>query len=138
MDILFIEDDRQYADDFIKIVSVLQPEWKIKWASGVSEAIKDFENYATFNIIILDIMMPAEKPPFTLEEMKQSDKGLDSGLILLDKIKQLQNNDVKIIVVSARKDLPKEITEKIDVSLYFNKPIQTTEIVNNIQTLFSK
>ena len=81
------------------------------------------------------MMMPIGEY-FSKTEEKKADKGINTGLILVEKIRNQFKSNIPIIIITARIDLDKELLHRYNVNHVLNKPIRSTAIIEVIDNLF--
>jgi CheY-like chemotaxis protein len=99
--VLVIEDDVECAEAY---QALLEPNYEITLAHDGSRALDLLESGTKFDLVILDIMMPAG------ERIQTKDVGLTTGLELLKEIRG-KKNDIAVIIISVVWD--QEVTSRM-------------------------
>ena len=121
---LLIDDDKRRTQPLFEYLTNVK-NWQVDWATTASEAIGILrKGYKPFDVIILDIMMPED------EEVSgpETEDGLSTGLILLEKINKIRKEPTKVLLLSARSDLQKWVDNGA-ADYYLKKPQFSENIV---------
>jgi DNA-binding response OmpR family regulator len=122
-------------DDDVKITRPLVMDLKatygfdVVWLDTAYDVFKTLKG-STFNAVILDIMMPVPED-WSFDEQRRSEKGLSTGLIIHEKIRNEYPN-LPIIIYSAKK-----VSIKDHLTKFLSKPEFPEIIVENLEKLMS-
>ncbi len=134
MRILIIDDDLN-TNFYLKQFLVEIKEWEVILESSPKEGLKLIQSAGNqLDAIILDVMMP----PDDSINIEASNQGRRTGLLLLEKITELTQSKIPVILLTARQALEEELDElglNKQVAAYLRKPTSTTEIVNRIEQI---
>jgi CheY-like chemotaxis protein len=104
--ILFIDDDRFYADRWIER---LRSRYEVQHFTDADAAIAFIRTSSGVRGIVLDVMMPV--PESATDE--ETSRGYDTGLWLLEQIGQwVADNEVPVIVLTNRD--PEHVVERVN------------------------
>ncbi|MCG8608431.1 response regulator [bacterium] len=132
--VLFIEDDVRRNQPLVNYLEKFEG-WEVLWAKTPAAAIRYLRNRKhDIKAIILDIMMP---PDSTVDAAK-SDKGLFTGMLLLEPLKQHKKPSTPIVILSARPDLEEHLKDEPEVKEYLKKPQRPDVIVQVIEDILKE
>jgi len=108
--------------------------YAVKFVISVKEALEEFRIHKdNYGIIILDIMMP--KGEFTPEE---THKGRTTGLVLLEKLREI-SKDIPIIILTVLRDPSvMEKARKLGANEYLLKPQLPSRLIEVIERFIQK
>ncbi len=129
MRILLIDDEIRKAQALIDYFREVC-DWNTEIASGPDRALELLKGGRAYDLIILDVMMD----PGTVVRRELSDRGRDTGLILLDLIAELTGREVLIVLYTARTDLD-YLKSDGQVAGYIQKPRTVRELAREIEDL---
>ena len=104
MEILFVDDEPYFAG---KYVDELRKSHSIHFLNRASEVIPFLEENTSVDCVVLDIMMPGGG----LHAAGDSALGLDTGLLLLEEMRNLGRWPFPVVILTNRK--PKAILAEI-------------------------
>lgn len=132
MKILLIDEDRMRGEQLQFILEHLY-KWKIFRAESPSDGIRLLKRQSKeIDIILLDIMMPADEAV----DVNDSNLGMDTGLLVLEKIRKELKLEIPIMLYTARRDLGYLKDENL-ISDYAVKPISIEELSQKIKDVCS-
>lgn len=128
--ILFIDDDYKRMGSFEEMLNI--EGYAVKFITSAKEVLEEFRLHKdNYGVIILDIMMP--KGEFTREE---TNYGRTTGLVLLEKLRQI-SKDIPIIVLTVLRDPSvMEKARKLGVNEYLLKPQLPSKLIEVVEKLY--
>lgn len=129
MKILFIEDDRMWADGLIDYFTLIE-NWEVDYQATPAEALKALAERPHPDLILLDVMMA---PDETIDKEK-SERGQSTGLVLLEILDDYAKGGIPIILLTNRQDIL-ESQYKGKATHYLQKSLTTEQIVAAIRGL---
>ncbi len=115
-----------YNDELGEVIHVTNP----------NEALKIYDHYfLELGLIIVDIMM--DDTGFKEGTNEETEYGYSTGLVLIKKFVEIMKEKgryINIIVTSARKDLPEEISTQVKMKII--KPYFPDSFIKEIKSLF--
>ena len=127
-DILLIDDEVRRMRATLDMLR--SDNYKVEQIARVQEAydlLKDHPDIC--EIIILDIMMPADGE----FDVPDADLGLRTGFLLLEKLREIPNFKIPIIVLTANAAYEEELNGKVDH--FFVKPVAYSQLKQKIEEL---
>lgn len=118
--------------------------WDATLVSEIDGLFKELNNNH-YDVLIMDIMAPIpehenDHVTFSPEEIRRMDRGMNTGIILTEKIWQLEGyRDIPVLFLSAR-NRPKIITQFLQLGHkceYLRKPELTETIDEKLRELLS-
>lgn len=137
--ILYFDDEAKTAKPLIN--SLKQFNFEVHWVSELSDFLKTLEGEETFDIIMLDIMAPIlendkKRGLFSQAELDDMKNGLDSGVILFKRLKEIDKyRTIPILIYTARNTV--NIPENRGIAI-LRKPELSSTIVKMINQLLSR
>ena len=127
INVLFVDDDVKRNRWTVKYLKEIM-DYRVEFIQTPTETIKII-NERVFDMILLDMMMPEDE---SIAGRTTDGLGLDSGLVLLEEIRDSKfNQDCPVIVLSAREDLDELLKNaKVD---FIQKPADPAEIADLIE-----
>lgn len=113
--VLVIEDDVECAEAY---QALLEPAYEVTLAHDGTSGLEALESETAFDLVILDVMMPAG------ERIHTKDVGLSTGLELLKQIRKM-GDDIPVVVISVVWD--QEITgqmRELGARAILQKPVR--------------
>ncbi|MCP4610578.1 MAG: response regulator [Planctomycetes bacterium] len=130
--ILFIDDDVKRITSHIEMLEM--EGYKVQSELSVQNARLEFmKNPTEYSLIILDIMMPVDD--FTREETKF---GRETGLVLLEKLRDISKKIPIIILTVLRDPRAVEKAKKLGVNEYLLKPQLPTNLIELVRKYLGK
>lgn len=128
MKILFIDDDVKRNLPLIRNLEYGQG-WKITQERSPKSALQALQGEAKFDLILLDVMMPPDESV----DRERSNLGQSTGLLLMEKIDEITQGKIPIVILSARQDLQETLAQDQRVKAYLKKTMSEKEIIANIK-----
>ncbi len=128
MKILFIDDDVKRNLPLIRNLEYGQG-WKITQVRSPKSALQALRGEAKFDLILLDVMMPPDESI----DRERCNLGQSTGLLLMEKIHEMTQGKIPLIILSARQDLQETLAEDKRVKAYLKKTMSEKEIIANIK-----
>ena len=130
--ILFIDDDYKRVSSHIEMLEI--QSYIVNSVTSAKEALEEFKIHkGNYDIIILDIMM--RKDEFTPEETHH---GRTTGLVLLEKIREI-SKDIPIIILTVLRDANvMEKARKLGANEYLLKPQLPSTLIKVVEKLIQK
>lgn len=100
--------------------------------STVAEFLELFEKTKDIEALILDVMLPPG--PFDLHDAKD---GLDTGLLLLKKIREA-NSELPVVLLTVRRDLNYSLEGDSKTILLLKGEISPFDLVEEIEIIIKK
>lgn len=133
-----------YFDDELKTAQPLSNSlmevfgYNVNYVSKLSDFLTMLDSNDTFDLIILDIMAPIptnqERDLFKKNEIEDMNKGLDTGVILFDRLRRIDKYKfVPVLIYTARSNVNNIIKEN-NVEI-LRKPELTITISNTIKKM---
>ena len=142
MKLLHFDDEPFIVSALAKTLELLG--WDVTLVSEIDGLFKELNNNH-FDVLIMDIMAPIpelenDHVTFSPEEIQRMDDGLNTGVILTEKIWQLEGyRDIPVLFLSAR-NRPKIITQFLQLGHkceYLRKPQLVKTIDDKLRDLLS-
>lgn len=127
--ILIIDDDIDYTPSLKKELEF--NDFEVNWIDNAEKAMDELYK-ANYDAIILDIMMPVPQE-WTPDEQRDSDRGLVTGVVLFNKIRD-KHPFLPIIIYTCKGEVL--ITD--DFSNLIRKPELNAEIIKKLDLLIDK
>lgn len=140
--VLHFDDEPFIVSALAKTLELLG--WDVTLVSEIDGLFKELRNNH-FDVLIMDIMAPIpqlenEHVTFSPEEIRRMDRGMNTGVILTEKIWQLEEyRDIPVLFLSARR-CPEIITHFLKIGHkcnYLQKPQLTKTIDEKLKKLLS-
>ncbi|MDR1342587.1 MAG: hypothetical protein LBK18_04930 [Prevotellaceae bacterium] len=157
--ILFFDDERRIAEILQKNLELFG--YDVKLVSTISDFVAEINRTTiTYDLLLMDIMapMPSEEEMkwFTIEEKGHMEEGRNTGVVLVDKIRDLNLGDInsmalglnvgvvltdKVRGIARYANIPvlfysaKSYVKSFPKSKLITKPALTKDIVKEIETL---
>ena len=129
MDILIIDDEIRRMNATVQMLRA--DGFSVEQINSPTKAVKRLEsNPGSCKVIILDIMMPPDGE-FTQEE---TDLGLRTGILILDRLQRIQGFNTPIIVLTANVLAKAELDGR--VSIFLEKPVAYAKLKAAISGVF--
>ena len=128
MKILFIDDDVKRNLPLVRNLEYGQ-EWKITQERSPKSALLALQGEAKFDLILLDVMMPPDESI----DRERSNLGQSTGLLLMEKIHEITQGKIPLIILSARQDLQETLAQDKRVKAYLKKTMSEKEIIAAIK-----
>lgn len=128
MNILFIDDDVKRNLPLVRNLEYGQG-WKVNQQRSPKSALQALRGEAKFDFILLDVMMP----PDEIVDRERSNLGQSTGLLLMEKIYEITQGKIPIVILSARQDLQEILTRDKRVKAYLKKTMSEKEIIATIK-----
>lgn len=132
MKILLIDDDPYWSNGLIR--SLRFENWDVHYATSPSEGVRILREASAlsrpFDVILLDVMMPADTE--TPEARHRGGHG--TGLSLLRRIQSMGPGNTKIILLTARQDIEASEYEGMAIA-YLRKNQPTLTVIAAIRDL---
>jgi DNA-binding response OmpR family regulator len=134
MRLLLIDDERRKAEALINYFREVN-DWIAEMANGPDEALEmlRLDGDCPYDVIILDVMMD----PGCAISAELSNRGRDTGLVLLERIVGRLGDKTAIIIYSARTDL-EHLKSDRRIAAFIQKPRSAREVAADIESLFSR
>lgn len=132
--ILFIEDEvfRNKA-----MFEMLKLDYYVDWVDSPKKALEKILHSETYDIIILDIMLPIDDESFNENEKIRCDNGDNTGIVLAEKfLNDEKTRDIPIIFESARNHL--DISKLKNVKASLAKPFYYQDLKKEIERNLKK
>lgn len=134
MNILLVDDDVKRNLPLVRNLEYGQG-WKVNQERSPKSALQALRGEAKFDFILLDVMMPPDESV----DRERSNLGQSTGLLLIEKIHEITQGKIPIVILSARQDLQEILTRDKRVKAYLKKTMSEKEIINTIkETLNAK
>ena len=125
--ILFVDDDIKRTTSYVDVLEL--EGYKILAAHTIGKAREDFEKYKDrIDLIILDLMMPAEK--YDAEATRNSRK---TGLRFLDQIREISKKLPVILFSVIRYNDVKNEVDTAGISDYLEKPCRPSKLIEAVE-----
>ena len=143
MNILYFDDDPCIAQNLCQTLSIY--DWNVVMVSAIDQLFRELTNHQ-YDILILDLMAPVPNMKnrfvnFNSSEIEAMCGGMNTGIVLAEKIWEDNNNiDFPILFLSARRR-PNEIVQFILEGRkceYLRKPQLAKDIHATPQRLINK
>lgn len=135
LNILFI-DDEDITSSTIRRLQIVH-QLRVTWVQSVRRALDELAKN-TFDVIILDVMIPVHHDDLPDKEIK-NEYGLETGILLLKRINNMkhQKQAIKIFCSARRREISNRRGLKMgkDYHYYFHKPYNTNELYELIKQL---
>ena len=127
--ILFIDDEPQYISSFVQAFEL--SNFDVEVITSIDEALIFVENHsAEIDIIILDVMMPAE----SWIKYDECREGLRTGILFTDWLKKFDEEIPVLILTNANKSYFKELTHR-NCQVYEKKEIDPWKLVERMDDI---
>ncbi len=127
MHILFIDDDIKRNRPLVRYIESSE-HWEVDWAESPAKALARLEKPDDIDCIVLDIMMP----PDDSIDQDRSIMGMDTGLLVLEKIDEITEGKIPVVVLTARQDMQRLETDQ-RVKEYLKKPQPAEKVISAIK-----
>ena len=142
MKVLYFDDEHYIAQALVHSLSFYG--WNVVMVSAIDQLFQELAN-PQYNILILDIIAPVPNMKnrfvnFNSSEIEAMDGGMNTGIVLAEKIWEDNNKDFPILFLSARKR-PNEIIQFIlkgKKCEYLPKPQLVENVHASLQRLINK
>lgn len=135
-----------YFDDepFLSIclVDSLKDDWDVTFVDRVDELFKELNRHK-FDILILDIMAPIpemEYPyvSFTNREIDEMDEGINTGVVLAEKIwTEIDGNYIILFLTARRVDTISQLSRNHKYD-YIRKPILISDLNIKLESMIKR
>ena len=123
--VLFLDDDLNIANSIKE--DLQEYGYEIDLINHPEKALVFFEK-KEYDAILLDLMMPIPEL-FTLEEKEESNMGMNTGQVIMNRIRRI-NPKIPILIYSARSKIKTD-----DYSVFIRKPVFTKELAEILKDL---
>lgn len=121
--IAILEDRKSYSNDLVKVIELEVPDASIDVFSEVDSALDALETQESWDIWIVDLMMPVGSRFTTLE----ADYGLATGSRFIDIVLEKKAVDSAIFIITSRNTDADRFAEKSSIIQEFQKS-QVTQV----------
>ena len=136
MKVLVIDDDTMFCEPLVW--RLVQEGYEVTYCKLVEEVLDEERKLKVPvpDLILLDIMMPRGE----MYSKRETDRGGDTGLILLGDIQKV-NPNIPVIIITVRKDITLAgLQEKYGASVkeLIVKPVRPGEVIEQLNKIFPK
>lgn len=131
MKVLLIDDEHRRAKPLVDYMQIVR-KWTVYVAHGPKRAMEILSDPArpSFDVVILDIMMDPEGEV----DLAASDRGRSTGLLLIDRIREVLN-ETPIMIYTARIDVDR-FREDPRIAALVQKPSTAKTLVSEVDGIF--
>ena len=124
--ILFIDSDKHTLHHFYEDL-IYNYKYEVNWVTDANYILDELKTH--YDAIIMEIIMPIPEKIFNYTEIRKSDNGLSTGIVLFEKIRTIYPT-IPILIYTYKNNIPTDL-----FSFYLRKPELTQTITEKLEQM---